>query len=123
MTPPRNPHDARDSRDSRDPRHAHDGAPRRRPDRIADALRGLGFGHTPRTPRVPEPAATPSHMSDDTAGNNTASNDTAAELTRVAQRLDALEHDVREVRTRINALFFAVLTAALGDLAGRLVLG
>jgi len=37
-------------------------------------------------------------------------------------RLDALEHDVREVRTRINALFFAVLTAALGDLAGRVVL-
>ena len=37
-------------------------------------------------------------------------------------RLDALEQDVREVRTRINALFFAVLTAALGDLAGRVVL-
>ncbi len=37
-------------------------------------------------------------------------------------RLDALEQDLREVRTRINALFFAVLTAALGDLAGRLVL-
>ena len=37
-------------------------------------------------------------------------------------RLDALEHDVREVRTRINALFFAVMTAALGDLAGRVVL-
>jgi len=106
MTPPRNPHGARDSR------HTHDGASRRRPDRIADALRGLGFGHTPRTPRVPEPEAS-SH----------ASNDTAAHLTRVAQRLDALEHDVREVRTRINALFFAVLTAALGDLAGRLVLG
>lgn len=120
MTPPRNPHGARDSRD---PRHAHDGAPRRRPDRIADDLRGLGFGHTPRTPCVPEPAATPSHISDDTAGNNTASNDTAAQLTRVAQRLDALGHDVREVRTRINALFFAVLTAALGDLAGRVVLG
>ncbi|MGE3961146.1 MAG: hypothetical protein AB7F65_05635 [Dehalococcoidia bacterium] len=37
-------------------------------------------------------------------------------------RLDALEQEVREVRTRINALFFAVLTAALGDLAGRVVL-
>jgi len=37
-------------------------------------------------------------------------------------RLDALEQDVREVHTRINALFFAVLTAALGDLAGRVVL-
>lgn len=38
-------------------------------------------------------------------------------------RLEDLEQDVREVRTRINALFFAVLTAALGDLAGRVVLG
>lgn len=37
-------------------------------------------------------------------------------------RLEALEQDLREVRTRINALFFAVLTAALGELAGRLVL-
>jgi hypothetical protein len=33
----------------------------------------------------------------------------------VYARLDALEQDAREVRTRINALFFAVLTAALGD--------
>lgn len=44
----------------------------------------------------------------------------------VHARLDALEHDVREVRTRINALFFAVLTAALVEavvqLAGRVAL-
>ncbi|MCK9496183.1 MAG: hypothetical protein M0R75_11900 [Dehalococcoidia bacterium] len=40
----------------------------------------------------------------------------------LAARLDALEADVREVRTRINALFFAVLTAALGELVGRMVL-
>jgi hypothetical protein len=33
-----------------------------------------------------------------------------------------MEREVQEVRTRINALFFAVLTAALGDLAGRVVL-
>ena len=38
-------------------------------------------------------------------------------------RLTELERELREVRTRINALFFAVLTAALGDLAGRVVLG
>jgi len=44
----------------------------------------------------------------------------------VHARLDALEHDVREVRTRINALFFAVLTAALVEtivqVAGRVAL-
>ena len=44
----------------------------------------------------------------------------------VFARLDALEQDAREVRTRINALFFAVLTAALGDtvlqVAGQVVL-
>ena len=38
-------------------------------------------------------------------------------------RVADLERQVQEVRTRINALFFAVLTAALGDLVGRLVLG
>lgn len=38
-------------------------------------------------------------------------------------RVAELERQVQEVRTRINALFFAVLAAALGDLAGRLVLG
>ncbi|MCK9487553.1 MAG: hypothetical protein M0R73_12795 [Dehalococcoidia bacterium] len=41
----------------------------------------------------------------------------------VAVRLATLEREVREVRTRIHALFFAVLTAGLGDLVGRLVLG
>lgn len=44
----------------------------------------------------------------------------------VHARLDALEHDVREVRTRVNALFFAVLTAALVEtivqVAGRVAL-
>ena len=38
-------------------------------------------------------------------------------------RIADLERQVQEVRTRINALFFAVLTAALVDLGGRLVLG
>ena len=36
-------------------------------------------------------------------------------------RLDHLEEDVREVRTRVNALFFTVIAVALGDLVGRLV--
>ena len=39
-----------------------------------------------------------------------------------ATRLDYLERDVSGVRTRVNALFFAVLSVALGDLVGRLVL-
>jgi hypothetical protein len=38
----------------------------------------------------------------------------------VTQQLQYLERDVQEVRTRVNALFFAVLAAALGDLIGRL---
>jgi hypothetical protein len=37
------------------------------------------------------------------------------------QQLEYLERDVQEVRTRVNALFFAVIAAALGDLVGRLV--
>ncbi len=41
----------------------------------------------------------------------------------VPTRLAALEREVQEVRTRIHALFFAVLTAGLGELAGRVVLG
>lgn len=38
----------------------------------------------------------------------------------VREQLQYLERDVQEVRTRVNALFFTVLAAALGDLAGRL---
>lgn len=38
----------------------------------------------------------------------------------VHEQLQYLERDVQEVRTRVNALFFTVLAAALGDLAGRL---
>lgn len=78
--------------------------PRRemRPDRLGDALRGLGLGRPPRHPAG--------------RGDGVPAGD-------LNVRLTALEEDVREVRTRINALFFAVLTAALGDLAGRVVLG
>lgn len=39
-----------------------------------------------------------------------------------ATRLDYLERDVSGVRTRVNALFFTVLSVALADLVGRLVL-
>ena len=38
-----------------------------------------------------------------------------------ATRLAHLEEDVREIRTRVNALFFTVIAVALGDLVGRLV--
>ncbi len=37
------------------------------------------------------------------------------------QQLEYLERDLQEVRTRVNALFFAVITAALGDLVARLI--
>ena len=38
-----------------------------------------------------------------------------------ADPLARLERDLQEVRTRVNALFFAVLTVGLSDLAGRLL--
>lgn len=39
-----------------------------------------------------------------------------------ASRLDALERDVQEMRTRVNALFFAVITASVVELVTRTVL-
>jgi hypothetical protein len=81
-----------------------------RPDRLGEALRGLGLGHAPQRP--------PRHPVRHPAGGGDSV--PAGDLT---VRLVALEDNVREIRTRINALFFAVLTAALGDLAGRVVLG
>lgn len=69
----------------------------RRPDRLAEALRGLGLG-LGRTRRAP-----------------LAEHD-------VVGRLDAVERELNEVRARINGLFFAVLTAGLGQLAGQVVL-
>ena len=39
----------------------------------------------------------------------------------VGSRLDALEREVGEVRTRVNALFFAVISVAIGDLVVRAV--
>ncbi len=77
-------------------RHRH--GPSRRPDPLGRLVRDIARGRAKR----PVARELPSHDLD--------------------ARLDALEQDVREVRTRINALFFAVLTAALGDLAGRVVL-
>lgn len=40
----------------------------------------------------------------------------------IAARLAALEREVSEVRMRVNALFFTVIAAALGDLLARTVL-
>jgi hypothetical protein len=71
---------------------------RRRPDRVGEALRGLAAGRHRRVERSTEVG--------DEAG----------------ARLAALEREVQEVRTRVNALFFAVLTAAAVDLIGRAVL-
>lgn len=79
----------------RNPRSRADGS-RHRPDPLGRLVRSVARH------RAQQPAATPSRD--------------------LHARLDALEHDVREVRTRINALFFAVITAALGDLVGRMVL-
>jgi hypothetical protein len=41
--------------------------------------------------------------------------------TNMRQQLEYLERDLQEMRTRVNALFFAVIAAALGDLVGRLI--
>ncbi len=40
-----------------------------------------------------------------------------------ATRLDHLERDVGEVRTRVNALFFSVIGIAVAELATRVVGG
>lgn len=74
----------------------------RRPDQLGDPLGEVVRGMAQQRTTRPEPAPDLE--------------------TRLGARLDALEHDLGEVRTRINALFFAVLTAALGDLVGRLML-
>lgn len=37
-------------------------------------------------------------------------------------RLDAVERELGEVRTRVNALFFAVITASVAELVARTVL-
>jgi hypothetical protein len=66
-----------------------------RPDPVADAIRAFATSR-----------GRPPH-------------DPAAEL---AARLTALERDVQEVRTRVNALFFTVITVAVGDFIARLVI-
>jgi hypothetical protein len=38
----------------------------------------------------------------------------------LSEQIAYLERDLQEVRTRLNALFFTVLTAAIGELAARL---
>ncbi len=76
-------------------------SPRRcTPDPLGDAVRGVARGATPHKDGEKDEGK------DD-----------------VGWRVAKLERELQEVRTRINALFFAVLTAALGELVGRLVLG
>lgn len=68
-------------------------------DRLARAVRALMLGERLRHARPPHPPSTDA-----------------------ATRLDAVERDVQEVRTRVNALFFAVLTAGVADVVARMVL-
>ncbi|MDA0270363.1 MAG: hypothetical protein O2919_04970 [Chloroflexi bacterium] len=68
----------------------------RRNDPLAEAVRRIAIGRSRR--------AVPSPHGD------------------VDARLAALEREVSEVRTRVNALFFTVIAAALGDLVARAVL-
>ncbi len=70
---------------------------RNHPDRLAQALRALVLGERPRTPDIAARA------------------DTSA-------RLDAIECELQEMRSRVNALFFAVITAGVADLVARMVL-
>lgn len=39
------------------------------------------------------------------------------------ERIERVEQELREVRGRVNALFFTVLAVALGDLVGRVLVG
>lgn len=65
------------------------------PDRLSRAVRALFLGERTR-------ASTPH--------------------TDAGARLDAVERELGEVRTRVNALFFAVITASVADLVARMVL-
>jgi len=66
-------------------------------DRLATALRRL-LGTRPRT-EAPRDTVSPD----------------------LGTRLDALQKEVDEVRMRVNALFFAVISVAIGDLVVRAV--
>ena len=71
----------------------------RRPDPLAHAVRDLV---TRGLTSTPAPAIeTPKHGDD-------------------AARLDAIEREVQEIRTRVNALFFAVIAAGIVDLVARM---
>jgi hypothetical protein len=67
---------------------------RRQPDRLGEALRALARARRERRPEPPRD---------------------------LEARLAALERDVQEVRSRVNALFFTVIAVAVGDFVGRLV--
>ncbi len=72
---------------------------RYRRDPLAEAIRRIALGRSHRAP------ARPRHEGD------------------LSARLAAMEREIADVRTRVNALFFTVLAAAIGDLLARTVLG
>lgn len=41
----------------------------------------------------------------------------------IPARLDYLEQEIHETRSRVNTLFFAVIAVGLGNLVGRVVTG
>lgn len=76
----------------------------RPPDRLARAVRALVLGERMRGTAPTPPAARPEAPP------------------RLDARMDTIEREVQEMRSRVNALFFAVLTAGVADLVARAVL-
>ncbi len=71
--------------------------------RLARAIRGL----RPRPSDAPASAAPPG----------------AATRRDLRGRIERLEGELRDVRTRVNAIFFAVIAVGLGDLIARALAG
>jgi hypothetical protein len=71
--------------------------------RLARAIRGLRVAGRPAPP-ASAPASAPTRR--DLRG-----------------RVERLEGELREVRGRVNAIFFAVIAVALGDLVARAIAG
>lgn len=82
------------------------------PDRLAQAVRALARG---AADRATNDIVAPPPTGDAVA----AARDAQADL---RARMDALEQQMRDTQTRVNALLFAVITAGVGDMVARAAL-
>lgn len=97
-------------------------------DRLARTLRSLLATRTSDLADTAQPDAVGDTAADRarTTSNATVADDAppfhAASFEELASRLAVVEREVQETRTRVNALFFAALATAVGNVFGRVVL-